>query len=135
VRPAKNDYQRRTFVNQEIFMSHALRKQAVAFATTAALALFAAAALAQTPAAGASSTGKTMTPQQQRMATCNKEATGKSGDDRKTFMSSCLKGESAAPQASSPQQRMKDCNARASAQALSGDKRKSFMSDCLKTKS
>lgn len=27
-----------------------------------------------------------------RMATCNKKATGKKGDDRQAFMSSCLKG-------------------------------------------
>ena len=30
-------------------------------------------------------------PQQNKMATCNKEATGKKGDDRKQFMSECLK--------------------------------------------
>jgi len=30
--------------------------------------------------------------QQERMATCNAKAEGKSGDDRKKFMSSCLKG-------------------------------------------
>jgi hypothetical protein len=37
---------------------------------------------------------KEMTPQQQKMATCNKEAGDKklAGDDRKKFMSSCLSG-------------------------------------------
>ncbi len=31
------------------------------------------------------------TEQQNKMATCNKEATGKKGDERKKFMSECLK--------------------------------------------
>lgn len=35
--------------------------------------------------------------QQERMASCNKDAAGKKGDDRKAFMSSCLRGETAAP--------------------------------------
>lgn len=30
--------------------------------------------------------------QQERMKSCNKEATGKKGDARKKFMSACLKG-------------------------------------------
>ena len=30
--------------------------------------------------------------QQERMKDCNKQAEGKKGDDRKKFMSSCLKG-------------------------------------------
>lgn len=38
---------------------------------------------------------KELTPQQQKMSVCNKEASAKSlkGDERKTFMSSCLKKE------------------------------------------
>ena len=43
----------------------------------------AAPAATPTPAAG--------NPQQNKMATCNKEATGKKGDERKQFMSECLK--------------------------------------------
>ncbi|PLM37521.1 hypothetical protein CWN40_10530, partial [Klebsiella quasipneumoniae] len=37
--------------------------------------------------------GKTLTPQQQKMSDCNKAASAKSlkGDERNTFMSSCLK--------------------------------------------
>ena len=31
------------------------------------------------------------TPQQSKMAVCNKEAEGKKGDERKAFMSECLK--------------------------------------------
>lgn len=36
---------------------------------------------------------KTLTPQQQRMTTCNQQATSQSlkGDARKTYMSDCLK--------------------------------------------
>ena len=33
---------------------------------------------------------KARTPQQGKMAMCNKEATGKSGEDRKAFMKTCL---------------------------------------------
>jgi len=86
------------------------------------------AAVAQTAAPA-----KELTPQQKRMAECNQSATGKTGDERKTYMSSCLKGETAPGKALTPQQqRMKDCNAKASAQSLAGDKRKTFMSTCLK---
>ena len=76
---------------------------------------------------------KTLTPQQQRMVDCNKEATGKTGDERKTFMSTCLKGESAAPAAKTTQQeKMTSCNAEATKKTLTGDARKTFMSACLK---
>ena len=82
---------------------------------------------------------KTLTPQQQRMSTCNHEAASKTlkGDERKTFMSSCLKGESAAADGKKltpQQQKMKDCNAQAATKTLKGDERKTFMSTCLKKK-
>ncbi|MFJ1301588.1 PsiF family protein [Pseudomonadota bacterium AL_CKDN230030165-1A_HGKHYDSX7] len=92
-------------------------------------------ALVNSPAAFAqgSAPAKELTPQQKRMAECNQSATGKTGDERKTYMSSCLKGETAPAKSLTPQQqRMKDCNAKASAQSLAGDKRKTFMSTCLK---
>ncbi|MET0505606.1 MAG: PsiF family protein [Luteibacter sp.] len=73
---------------------------------------------------------KDLTPQQQRMSTCNTQATGKKGDERKAFMSSCLKGEQ--PARTSQQDKMKSCNADASAKSLKGDERKSYMSTCLK---
>ena len=44
-------------------------------------------------------------------------------------MSSCLKGE-ATPM--TQQEKMKKCNADASAKSLKGDDRKAFMSECLK---
>ena len=37
--------------------------------------------------------------QQQRMKDCNVKAKGKTGDERKQFMSACLKGKASAPSA------------------------------------
>ncbi len=75
---------------------------------------------------------KPATPQQQRMRDCNKDAEGKKGDERKTFMKSCLSGKQAdAKDARSAQQeKMKACNA--NAKGMKGPERKAFMSDCLK---
>ena len=76
------------------------------------------------------------TAQQTLMKTCNATAGTQhlSGDARKSFMSDCLSGKSAAaaPAAMTPQERMKSCNAQAGTQKLTGDTRKSFMSSCLK---
>jgi hypothetical protein len=76
--------------------------------------------------------------QQAKMASCNADARTKnlSGDDRKTFMKSCLSagGGAAAPK-NSQQEKMKTCNADAKTKALKGDDRKKFMSDCLKSAS
>lgn len=78
--------------------------------------------------------GFAATAQQNKMTTCNADATAKSlkGDERKAFMSTCLKAAPAPVQ--TQQEKMKTCNATATAQALKGDARKSFMSDCLKKK-
>ncbi|MCQ6255723.1 PsiF family protein [Pseudomonas sp. Q11] len=78
--------------------------------------------------------GFAATAQQNKMTTCNADATAKAlkGDERKAFMSNCLKASPAA--ASTPQERMKTCNATATTQALKGDARKAFMSECLKKK-
>jgi hypothetical protein len=43
----------------------------------------------------AAAPAKPMT-QQEKMTACNAKATGKTGDDRKAFMSECLKSDSAA---------------------------------------
>lgn len=75
------------------------------------------------------------TKQQELMGTCNKMAGQKEmkGDDRKKFMSACLKGEVPVAPARTPQQeRMANCNKEAGNKALKGDDRKKFMSDCLK---
>jgi len=69
-------------------------------------------------------------PQQERMKACNTQAGDKKGDERKAFMSECLKGGAAMPM--TQQDKMKKCNADASTKALKGDERKTFMSECLK---
>ena len=111
------------------FLQPAVFALAIAFGATSALAADPAPA-------------KTPTPQQQRMKDCNVQAADKKGDERKAFMSTCLKGgttAAAAPAvAAAPakpmtqQQKMKSCNADAGAKHLSGDARKTFMSTCLK---
>ena len=70
--------------------------------------------------------------QQDKMKVCNKEATGKKGDERKAFMKSCLSKEGAPVAAGKPtqQNKMKTCNE--DAKGKTGDERKAFMSSCLK---
>lgn len=68
---------------------------------------------------------KAKTPQQNKMAMCNKEATGKTGDERKGFMKTCLGAGKDLQQS-----RMKACNAEASSKR--GNDRKVFMGECLK---
>jgi hypothetical protein len=73
--------------------------------------------------------------QQARMKDCNAKATDKKGDERKKFMSACLKGETGpAPSAAQKkqQERMTACNKQATEKKLKGDERKKFMSGCLK---
>jgi len=111
------------------------------------------AACAATPAyaadaAAAAAPAKPLNSQQQKMKDCNADAKTKAltGADRKTFMKTCLSGSAAAtPAADAPaapaaatsakatqQQKMKDCNAQATAKTLKGADRKTFMSTCLK---
>ena len=68
---------------------------------------------------------KAPTAQQKLMGTCNTEAAGKKGDERKEFMKSCLSDGK-----KRQQERMKTCNADATGKK--GDERKAFMKDCLK---
>ena len=75
-------------------MRHILSIAALGFALVSGAALAAdpakpAAATAAAPAASAPAAEKSA--QQNKMATCNKEAEGKKGDERKAFMSECLK--------------------------------------------
>ena len=65
--------------------------------------------------------------QQNRMTTCNKDAAGKTGDERKAFMKQCLSAKKM-----SQQERMKACNHDAGGKK--GDERKAFMKDCLSNK-
>jgi hypothetical protein len=77
---------------------------------------------------------KEPTAQQRRMAQCNKDAGERKGDERKKFMSECLKAKPAEATAkTTPQQeRMRKCNAEAAGKT--GDERKKFMSQCLSNK-
>ena len=79
------------------------------------------------------------TAQQQKMKSCNAQASKKDlkGDERKAFMSDCLKADSAkkkgeGKELTAQQRKMKSCNAQAGKKQLKGDERKAFMSDCLK---
>ncbi|RXZ39015.1 phosphate starvation-inducible protein PsiF [Oxalobacteraceae bacterium CAVE-383] len=71
--------------------------------------------------------------QQTKMATCNKDATGKKGDERKAFMKQCLSAKADAPAAAPTQQeKMKTCAA--SNKGKKGDDYKSSMKQCLSNK-
>ncbi len=74
--------------------------------------------------------------QQTKMTTCNADAKtkGLTGDDRKTYMKTCLSAGSSTDgkQLNSQQLKMKSCNADAKTKGLTGDERKTFMSSCLK---
>jgi hypothetical protein len=74
------------------------------------------------------------TAQQQKMGTCNTEASSKGlkGADRKAFMKTCLSSkESATAGGNSQQEKMKSCNATAGSKHLAGADRKTFMKSCL----
>ncbi|ROR06819.1 psiF repeat-containing protein [Erwinia sp. JUb26] len=74
------------------------------------------------------------TAQQQKMTLCNKQAGEKAlkGDDRKAFMSNCLKKDAKVEGMTPQQMKMKTCNADAGQKELKGEARKTFMSSCLK---
>ena len=109
---------------------------------SASVALLAAVLCAGSAFAADTAPAKTLTPQQQRMKDCNAQAVDKKGDERKAFMSQCLKGGGAAATPAAPamaaakpitqQQKMKNCNINAKSQKLEGDARKTYMSTCLK---
>jgi hypothetical protein len=105
-------------------MKHLITALALAFAASASFAA---------SHAGAAPMEKKKTPQQEKMAMCNKEAAGKKGDERKAFMKECLgatKSAAAAPAGKTPQQqKMAACNKEAAGKT--GDARKAFMKECL----
>jgi hypothetical protein len=70
--------------------------------------------------------------QQARMKECNVKAEGKKGDERKNFMSQCLKDPGPSKAQQKQQDRMASCNKEAGSKGLKGDERKKFMSGCLK---
>lgn len=93
-----------------------LMKQLLSLTALGLALSFGAAHAADTPAP---------TKQQSKMATCNKDATGMKGDDRKAFMKTCLSNKPV-----TQQDKMKACNADATGKT--GEERKAFMSECLK---
>ena len=95
------------------------------------LSLIAAAGLALSLGA-APTLASAKTAQQEKMSTCNAQAAGKKGDERKAFMKECLSAKPAAPV--TQQDKMKACNADEKAKTLKGDERKKFMSECLSKK-
>lgn len=91
--------------------------------TTLALAV---ACVAPALAADAAAS-KPMSAQQSKMGTCNTEAAGKKGDERKAFMKECLSAKAEAKK--TQQEKMKTCNKDATGKK--GDERKAFMKECL----
>ena len=67
------------------------------------------------------------TTQQNKMATCNKDAADKKGDERKAFMKECLSAKK-----ETQQSKMGTCNKDAGEKK--GDERKAFMKECLSAK-
>lgn len=83
-----------------------------------------------------SATVRPLTAQQERMKSCNADASARQlkGAERKTYMQGCLGGKpaAAATTPTTPQERMQGCNAEAGTKGLKGAARKAFMSSCLK---
>ena len=73
-----------------------------------------------------------MTAQQEKMKTCNADASGKKGEERKAFMKTCLSDKPMAAAPMTQQQKMKACNTDAAGKK--GDERKAFMKTCLSAK-
>lgn len=67
--------------------------------------------------------------QQDKMKSCNSQAAGKKGDERKAFMKDCLSAEKA-DKAGKPENKMATCNTKS--KGMKGDERKKFMSECMK---
>ncbi len=81
-----------------------------------------AATTAAAPAAAPAATNS----QQEKMKACNAKAEGKTGDDRKKFMSECL---SSKPPAK-PESKIAMCNKKTA--GLSGEARSKAQSECMK---
>jgi 3-deoxy-D-arabino-heptulosonate 7-phosphate (DAHP) synthase len=81
----------------------------------------------------ASTTAKTLTPSQQHMADCSHQNAGKKGDDYKSAVSACMKGDTAPPakKLTPSQQRMADCSHQNAGKK--GDDYKNAVSACMKT--
>jgi len=92
------------------------------------LVLMAACALAATAPSFAADTAAAPNAQQEKMKACNAKAEGKTGDDRKKFMSNCLSAKPAAP--AKPESKISMCNKQTA--GMSGDARSKAQSECMK---
>ncbi len=68
---------------------------------------------------------KTLTPQQEKMKTCNTKATGMKGDERDKFMKTCLSSKPAAPE-----NKMAMCNSKT--KGLKKEEADKVRSECMK---
>lgn len=66
-----------------------------------------------------------MTPQQEKMKTCNAEAAGKTGDERKAFMKDCLSAKPAKKES-----KMAMCNKKTA--GMKAEERAKAQSECMK---
>ncbi len=99
-------------------------------------------AVAAAAPAAAAAEGSAKTSQQERFAACAHESKGLKGEERRKFMSECLKGHAADAQPREARtsaraeggqhERMRSCNVAAGERQLHGDERRAFMSSCLK---
>jgi len=74
-----------------------------------------------------------LTPQQQRMRTCNTQADKKAlqGGERNHFIRACLKGANGSTHRMTPRQQQNEvCNEAAKKRKLEGAERRGFMSEC-----
>ncbi|MBV8307837.1 MAG: phosphate starvation-inducible protein PsiF [Gammaproteobacteria bacterium] len=84
--------------------------------------------------AQAAATSPDLNSQQQKMKECNADAKAKGvkGDERKSFMSSCLSAKGMSQeQINKQQEKMKTCNADAKSKGLKGADYKAFIKTCL----
>jgi len=100
-------------------------KLSTTLAACFAMAAFSIAAQAASHAGAAPMPASAPATQQSKMATCNKDAGDKKGDERKAFMKECLSAKKV-----TQQDKMKTCSA--DAKGKKGDERKAFMKECLK---
>jgi psiF repeat-containing protein len=76
-------------------------------------------------ACGAYAADAKMTPQQEKMKTCNDQASDKKGDDRKAFMKTCLSAK-----AEKPKSKMAMCNEKT--KGMTKDEAAKARSECMK---
>ena len=74
---------------------------------------------------------KKPTPQQEKMAACNKEAGDKKGDERKAFMKQCLSAKPAAAAAAPAAKTSPECEKSADEKKLAGAARTSHVKKCM----